>query len=283
VWLSPVTSAHGASRSGWNQERRAPTSTRAPPNLKRKPWPRACIHPKLKDRKLEVWEGLFAVAYVLGGQEWLNRCLAAFKELALAESDQIVLTPKQQTVKDVAAVAAACPRRITLTDGSQFIGGLAIVDELHRLGNPLYDGRSDAGLALLVSDALPMNTVQLRVGSDRVRGYYVQDIQAAWDKIRPDEPDDVEIPDEINPFEIDGEDEPVTGSVAGQQDEEIIPAGQHDVTADSEGFASVLPVVGPVSPYTPGIRDGNTAPFPVISSDDLDVMARHYENKEEAQ
>jgi Protein of unknown function (DUF3631) len=187
------------------------------------------IHPKLKDRKLEVWEGMFAVAYVLGGQEWLNRCLAAFKELALAESDQVVLTPRQQTIKDVAAVAAKSRQETVLPDGTRFIGGLAIVDELRRVDNPIYQGRSDAGLALLVSDALPMNTVQLRVDGDRVRGYYVQDIEAAWNKIRPDEPDDIEIPDEVNPFEVDEEDE-----TAGQQDEETISAGQHDVTDGTE-------------------------------------------------
>ena len=234
------------------------------------------IHPKLKDRKLEVWEGMFAVAYVLGGQEWLNRCLAAFKELSLAESDQVVLTPKQQTVKDVAAVAAACRRKVTLADGLEFIGGLTIVDELHRLGNPLYDGRSDAGLALLVSDALPMNTVQLRVEGDRIRGYYVRDIQAAWDKIRPDEPDDAEIPDEINPYEVGDADEDeatVTDETAGQQDEEEVSAGQHDVTNGPDLFASLLPVAGPLSRYTPGSHDGNTAPFPV-SSGELDQMAR---------
>ena len=57
----------------------------------------------------------------------------------------------------------------------------------------------------------------------------MQDIEAAWNKIRPDEPDDIEIPDEVNPYEVDDDDE-----TAGQQDEEDISAGQHDVTSGTE-------------------------------------------------
>ena len=58
------------------------------------------IHPQLRDRHMEVWEPMFAVAYILGGQEWLNRCLAAFRELALAGAAQVNLTPKQKTIRD---------------------------------------------------------------------------------------------------------------------------------------------------------------------------------------
>lgn len=153
------------------------------------------MHPQLKDRKLEVWEPLFAVAVILGGQEWANRCLAAFKELALSESDTIVLTPRQRTIRDVAQVTR------TAFAGEEFVGGLALVDELRRRDDPRYQERTPSGLALLVSDALPMNTVQKTVKGRRIRGYYAADIMTAWDKIRPDDPDDVEIPEEANPFE----------------------------------------------------------------------------------
>jgi hypothetical protein len=189
------------------------------------------LHPALKNRKLEIWEPLCAVAYILGGQRWLNRCISAFKDLALAESDAIALTPRQQAIKDVAEIAAGSPRVITLPDGTGFVGGLVIVDELRRLPNPRYRGRSEAGLALLVSDALPMNTVQLRVDGERIRGYYTDDIAAAWDKIRPDEPEDVEIPEEGNPFDV-TDDEDVS---AGQHDvttSDCVLAGQHDVTGN---------------------------------------------------
>ena len=166
------------------------------------------IHPRLRDRKLEVWEPLCAAAYILGGQRWLNRCVTAFRDLALAQSDVIVLTPRQQVIRDVAAVTAASDRKHALEDGSGFIGGLVLTDELRRLENPLYASRTEASLAQLISDALPMSTIQLTVsGGKRVRGYYEADILAAWDKIRPEDPEDAEIPGEVNPFEVDDEDE----------------------------------------------------------------------------
>lgn len=193
------------------------------------------IHPKLKDRKLEVWEALCAVAYILGGQRWLNRCISAFKDLALAESDAITLTPRQQVIKDVAEVTARSPRILAVGDGAEFIGGLTLVDELRRMDNPRYQGRSDAGLALLVSDALPMNTVQLRISGERVRGYYVADIEAAWDKIRPDDPEDVEVPEEVNPFEVTGEDD----ETAGQQATDRVSAGEHDVTIGTADIRAI--------------------------------------------
>jgi|GEM_PF-6502781 len=162
------------------------------------------IHPKLRDRHLEVWEPLFAVAYILGGQEWLNRCLAAFRELALTESDVIVLTPRQQVIKDLAAVTAACDRKHLMEDGTEFVGGLVLIDELRRIDNPLYTSRSDASLGQLISDALPMNTIQRTVASGkRIRGYYAEGIASAWEQIRPDDPEDAEIPEEVNPFEVD--------------------------------------------------------------------------------
>ena len=171
------------------------------------------IHPRLRDRKLEVWEPLCAVAYILGGQRWLNRCITAFRDLALAQSDTVVLSPKQQVIRDAAEVTEASDRKHVLEDGSEFIGGLTLIDELHRLDNPLYQSRTDASLAQLISDALPMNTVQLTVSDGkRVRGYYAADILDAWDKIRPDDPEDAEIPEEVNPFEVDDEDEARTGS-----------------------------------------------------------------------
>ena len=75
-----------------------------------------------------------------------------------------------------------------------------------------------------VADALPMNTVQLTVDGKRVRGYYAADIAAAWERIRPEDPEDALIPEERNPFEVDDED--CTGSARGDMD---VSAGQHEV------------------------------------------------------
>jgi Protein of unknown function (DUF3631) len=167
------------------------------------------IHPRLRDRKLEIWEPLFAVAKVLGGQSWVNRALASFKELALSESDSVALTPRQEIIRDAA--------QVTADSGLDFIGGLVLVDEMSRLDNPVYQSRSDASLARLVSDALPVNTVQRRVDGVRVRGYYASDILAAWEAIRPEDPDDAEIPEEENPFAVTGDDSGETEEFPAQQ------------------------------------------------------------------
>ena len=197
------------------------------------------VHPKLKDRKLEVWEPLFAVAWIYGGQEWLNRCLAAFRELALSEADQVVLTPRQQILRDAAHLLDG-----PLADaaGSGFAGGLALADEMRRLGNPLYASRSEAGMAKLIADAMPVPTTQKRVNGKLVRGYFASEIREAWEAVRPSEAEDAEIEDEDNPFDVTDD----TGD-AGDS------SGVTDVTGDAP-FSSLLPVAGPVSEYVPGSR-----------------------------
>lgn len=154
------------------------------------------IHPKLVGRKLEVWEPLFAVAQQLGGQKWVNRCASAFTDLALGGSDQLILSSKQMTVRDVAQVVE------TFYPDHEFVGGLWIVDELMRLDDPRYADLTDIAVAKMVSAAYPFNSVQQRVRGfpNPVRGYYARDLIAAWERIRPDDEDDVEIPEEQNPF-----------------------------------------------------------------------------------
>ena len=171
------------------------------------------IHPQLRDRHMEVWEPLFAVAYILGGQEWLNRCLAAFRELALAGAAQVNLTPKQKTIRDIAEVTAASERRFVLEDGTEFMGGKILRAELLAMdgkrppAEQRYRGRTDASVGQLITDALPMASIQVTVSEGRrVRGYYADDIALIWDKIRPDDPEDAVIPEEIDPFGDDDED-----------------------------------------------------------------------------
>jgi hypothetical protein len=160
------------------------------------------VHPGLRDRRLEVWESLFAVAYVLGGQEWLNRCLAAFRELSLAEADTVTLSPRQQILRDAAAILGG-PLADTAATG--FVGGLALADEMRRLDNPLYASRSEAGMARLISDAMPVPTTQKRVGGQPVRGYFTAQILQAWDAVRPAEAEDARLAEEENPFDVTGD------------------------------------------------------------------------------
>lgn len=160
------------------------------------------LHPRMVNRKLEVWEPLAAVAYTVGGQRWLNRCLAAFSELALGQSEAVILTPAQQVLKDVAFIAAQ-HRALT---GEAFVGGLVLADELGRMSSPLYEGRTAASLACLIRDSVPLDSEQRTTPSGRVRGYPVQSLLEAWDSVRPVVPDDAELAEEVNPFAVPDDD-----------------------------------------------------------------------------
>jgi hypothetical protein len=150
----------------------------------------------LDGRRAEVWESLFAVAIALGGEKWLARCTAAFKALALANSEKPVLTPYQKIVQVVAEELAP---QIVLDN---FVPGEKLGDLLRAL--PEYDGLSNAAACKRISDALPCFTDERRLRSGgRLRGYNFSEIQEAWDEMKPDELEDAEIPEEVNPFAVD--------------------------------------------------------------------------------
>lgn len=150
--------------------------------------------PGLSARRGEVWEPLLAAALALGGKRWLSRGVAAFKGLALAQSEVRELTPGQKLMQAVVELTPG----LTL-DG--FVPGNALADELRRL--PQYEGRSLASAAKLISDEMPVNTIIRRLSSgDRLRGYQLTDIQEAWERIRPLTLDEMEEPEEVNPFDV---------------------------------------------------------------------------------
>ena len=157
-------------------------------------------HPRLIKRRLEVWESLFAVAKVIGGQRWLNRCMQAFLLLAL-DSNQTALSPRERILRDLDAVVAQV--QVTLPDGREFVSGLALAEELRKLGKP-YEDKTVLGVSRDdIAESMPVAPRQVRVASEVIRGYWVKDIRNAWDAIRPVDPDDVEEPDEEdNPFDV---------------------------------------------------------------------------------
>lgn len=165
------------------------------------------IHAKLKGRRLEIWESLFLVAKA-AGQEWFNRCLTAFLEIALDESDQTPLSPRQEVLRDL---SDAVQSPMVLHVDRTFAGGLDLAAQLLRLPSDLYEARSETGIARLIADAMPVPPKQLRVDASgtRVRGYMVRDILEAWEAVAPAVSLDATIPDEPNPFDLDSDgDEP---------------------------------------------------------------------------
>jgi hypothetical protein len=168
------------------------------------------LHPKLVKRNLEIWEPLFAVANAVGGQRWLNKCMDAFTELVGA-GDQVVLTVRQQLIRDA----------VDLLDGPLarqaahgFIAAESLASELGRLNIAPYDMMGDN--ALLQHVAANMTGFGkrqmgglLKAGCyplDRMMVYSASDIRDEWEKIRPDKPSDVEIPEARNPFAVNDDD-----------------------------------------------------------------------------
>lgn len=168
-------------------------------------------HPKLRGRALEIWEPLLAVALHVGGQRWLNYMVEAFVALTGAGSNVRQLTPRQQVISDAVTVMNG-PLSWAAAHG--FIPGDLLGAEFARLPGKSYEGMNEN--ALLQHIAANMTSIRKRqVGGllrkgyplDRMMGYLAQDIRDEWDLIRPDEPEDVEAPEAVSPFEAAGEDD----------------------------------------------------------------------------
>jgi len=162
------------------------------------------IHPRLIKRKLEVWEPLFAVAWALGGQRWLNRCRDAFEALALDSVNQ-ALTLRQETLRDACAVLDKITLRVIANGahvGKRFAGGLALASEMRRL--PSYGEKSELAVAQAIAKHMhPHVPKQVRFGKEVISGYLEDDIRTAWELARPEDPDDVTFPgEEANPFAV---------------------------------------------------------------------------------
>lgn len=231
------------------------------------------VHPRLVNRKLEVWEPLFAVAWVLGGQEWLNKCRNAFKELALSEADQATLSPRQQILRDAAGLLKG-----SLADmaASGFVGGLALADEMLRLDNPLYAGRTLAGISQLISEAMPCPSTQKRAlwaEGKPVRGYFTHEIADAWEAVRPPDAEDAEIGDEENPFDVTDDTEAVTDDTDENLDLTSPVTPVTPVTDDSEDEPAPCPVLR--RPAATVLSGGyRAALLSIPTHDELDDMAR---------
>ena len=105
------------------------------------------IHPKLVNRKAEIWIGLFGIAAAAGG-DWPVRCLMAFEELALDESDRPVLTPREQALLDMADVFRA-------NKGAKHLPVKTLFDGLLTMphAGEVYDGLTSKGLVDLMHRA----------------------------------------------------------------------------------------------------------------------------------
>lgn len=189
-------------------------------------------HPKLTKRKLEVWEPMFAIAKVLGGQKWLNMCLAAFLELALA-SDQVAMTPRQRVLRDLTDVLDSAAFEVP--NGRLFAGAEALEKALRDLDPERYE---DISVTQLIARNLrpDLESRQIRIGEDRTRGYYADDITKLWQEIAPAELKDVAEPEEDNPLALTDTDDEVFPAVTGKRNpRDKVLAGQNGSVTRSQG------------------------------------------------
>lgn len=154
-------------------------------------------HPKFRARRAQIWGPLYALA-LEAGADWPERCLSAFKAMALDASDVPVLSPAHMILRDTAALFAA--------DGSEKQFAAAIAAHLRSLPDvALYEDLTDRGLAQLMTEALGPSQ-SMDIGTARARGYHARPVLAAWKRLEaqlePPEEDEEEDDEFDTLFEV---------------------------------------------------------------------------------
>ena len=144
-------------------------------------------HRKFYSRLRQIWGPLYSIALV-AGEDWPDRCLAAFKAMALDASEMPVLTAAQTILRDTA-------RHFART-GTDRMFCRDIRDHLRAIPDvELYEALSDRGFGQLMTEALGP-AASMDIGEERARGYQARPVLAAWKRLEAllepedDEPED---------------------------------------------------------------------------------------------
>ena len=164
-------------------------------------------HRKFRSRRAQVWGPLYAAALHAGG-DWPDRCISAFKSLALDASDVPVLSPAQMVLRDAAKqFRKSGAERLFAADIARHLRGIADVE--------LYEDLTDRGLAQLMTEALGP-TQAMTIGSSRARGYHAGPVLAAWKRteaqLEPADDDEAEEDEYDLMFEVTEVTEDTVGS-----------------------------------------------------------------------
>lgn len=208
------------------------------------------IHPALEGRELELWEPLFAVAVALGGQEWLNYCLEAFKDLELNSASRRVLSAREQMLSDITELLDGELSWLETAEPG-FAPGQVLVRALKASGKKMYKSMLEESLLLDLSDTLDLPKYQVRglksrderYPFDRMRGYYTEDLREAWDLVRPDDPDDAVLPEFEDPFGIEDDDEEI--DLSSNTEPETAQVAQVARAAQVEKTEPVMSLIDP--------------------------------------
>ena len=151
-------------------------------------------HRKMRSRLRQIWGPLYAVA-LAAGEGWPQRCMAAFRAMALDASDVPVLSGPQMVLRDAAALFARTgAERLFAADIRDYLWSIQDVE--------LYEKLTPRGLAQLMTDALGATT-SMDIGEARARGYHAKPVLAMWKRLEAQlEPavDDEEEEDELDSF-----------------------------------------------------------------------------------
>lgn len=131
-------------------------------------------HRRMRSRLRQVWGPLYAVA-LAAGEDWPQRCMAAFRAMALDASDVPVLSGPQMVIRDAAALFKSTEAdRLFAADIRDYLWSLPEVE--------LYEKLTPRGLALLMTEALGQ-AASMDIGDARARGYHAGPVLAAWKRL----------------------------------------------------------------------------------------------------
>jgi len=170
------------------------------------------LHPKLTGRVLELWEPIFAVLKVLGGQEWLNRAMEAFLELAAGNAARRPLSAREQMLSDINDLLDG---PLAWADAAGFVPGELLAAELKRTGKAMYTAILPEMMMQDLADTLDLPKRQVsglrardeRYPYNRSIVYDTSLLREEWADVMPDEPDDTVMPEFDNPFAINDDDD----------------------------------------------------------------------------
>jgi hypothetical protein len=165
----------------------------------------AAPHPKFRDRLQQIWAPLYVTALAADQIEqqryetevtrceqtgqpapeppvcnWAQRCLTAFKAMALDASDLPALTAPQAMLRDTAAYIR------NLAPAPEFVAAADLRDWLRdSSGEQLWSSLTDRRLAILMVEGLGPNTVRARPDDPerKARGWYAAAVLAKWDAL----------------------------------------------------------------------------------------------------
>jgi hypothetical protein len=153
-------------------------------------------HPALRNRKLQIWGPLFAIAEQ-AQNGWPERVLDAFSTLALDASEKPVLSAEEQILDDAGRYLAD-PEHAE----DRYLTSATLLRHIRTLDEKLYTSKSDRQIAQLMAAGLGKASVLTFPDRHTAKGWRAAEIRAAYTRLREEiEPEmEEQDPDEYDSF-----------------------------------------------------------------------------------